>query len=66
MNPDEVMRELHEVKDSLASECNFDIRELFRRLEQKQISSGRKYVSFCGPAEPVTVSEGDSSYRFKE
>ena len=47
MKTDEIMRELHAIKDELSAECNYDVEVLFSRLQEVQKSSGRKYVSFC-------------------
>jgi len=46
MTTDEIMKELHQIKDELSAECNYDVKVLFEQLMQIQKTSGRDYVSF--------------------
>ena len=45
MKEDEVMREVHRVKDKIAAEYNYDVKKLGESLMEKQKKSGRKVVS---------------------
>ena len=46
MKTEEIMKELHQIKDELSAECNYDVKVLFEQLKQIQKTSGRNYVSF--------------------
>lgn len=46
MTNDDIMKELHQIKDELSAECNYDVKVLFERLQQIEKTSGRNYVSF--------------------
>ncbi len=56
---DEIMRELHQIKDEMSAECNHDVGILFQKLKEFSTISGRKYVSFCVSADSNCNNVGD-------
>ena len=45
MEADPILKELWEIKDGLAEECNHDLRRLFERLKESQKSHGTRLVN---------------------
>ncbi len=45
MKEDEVIREVHRIKDTIAAEYNYDVHKLVAALKEKQNKRGRKVVS---------------------
>ncbi len=45
MKTDPIIRELWEIKDGLAAECNHDLRRLFEMLKASQSDRGVKLVN---------------------
>ena len=46
MKDDPIVAEVHAVRDELAAQCGYDLKEILRQLRQRQASSGRKYVRY--------------------
>ena len=44
MKPDAVLKEVWKAKDKLAAKYNYDVDAMFRDLQERQKTSGRKYV----------------------
>ena len=42
---DQVMREIHRIKDEIAAEYDYDVKKLGKALKEQQDKSGRKVVS---------------------
>ena len=61
MKDDPIVAEVRAVRDELARQCGYDLKEIFRRLRQQQSSSGRKYV--CYPARRIVPTESEQSVR---
>jgi hypothetical protein len=45
MKADPILKELWEIKDGLAAECNHDLRRLFDRLKASQEDHGHRVVN---------------------
>ena len=43
------------IRDELAAQCGYDIKEIFRKLREQQAESGLKYVRY--PARRVNPTE---------
>ena len=61
MRNDPIVAEVRAIRDDLAAQCGYDIKEIFRKLREQQAESGLKYV--CYPARRVTPTEDASAQR---
>lgn len=52
MRDDPIVAEVRAIRDKLAVECGYDIKEIFRRVREQQAKSGLNYVRY--PARRVT------------
>ena len=43
---DPIVEEVRQIKQKIAAECNYDLKELYRRLKADELASGRTFVSF--------------------
>jgi hypothetical protein len=43
--PDPILEEIHEVREALAKEADYDLEKLARALDERQAKGGRKVVS---------------------
>ena len=57
MEDDPIVAEVRAVRDRLAAECGYDVKEIFRRVRKEQAESGLEYV--CYP--PRRVSPRDDA-----
>ena len=55
MKYDPIVAEVRAIRDELAAQCGYDLKEIFRQLRQQQASSGRKYVRY--PARRIITTE---------
>ena len=55
MKDDPIVAEVRAIRDELAAQFGFDLKEVFRQLRQLQASSGRKYVRY--PARRIVTTE---------
>ena len=63
MRDDLVVAEVRAIRDKLAAECGYDVKEIFRRMRKREAESGLEYVSYsrrlvaCGQeaAEPPSA-----------
>ena len=55
MKDDPIVAEVRAIRDELAAQCGYDLKEIFRQLRQQQASSGRKYVRY--PARRIVTTE---------
>ena len=46
MTNDPIVAEVRAIRDQLAAQCGYDMKELFRQLRKRQIDSRRKYVRY--------------------
>lgn len=53
---DQIIEELHKVREEYARQFNFDINAICKDFQEKQAQSGRKIVSFP-PRKPVLQPE---------
>lgn len=44
---DEIIEEIHRVREEIARKYNFNVRAMLEDLQKKQAKSERKYVSFA-------------------
>lgn len=58
MKADPILKELWEIKDGLATECDHDLRRLFEKLKALQEDRGVKTVNRVKPRMTVAESEG--------
>lgn len=58
MKADPILKELWEIKDGLAAECNHDLRRLFDRLKSSQRDCGHRLVNRTQRQMRVTEPEG--------
>ena len=52
MRDDSIVAEVRVIRDKLAAECGYDIKEVFRRVREQQAKSCLNYVRY--PARRVT------------
>ena len=50
MRNDPIVAEVRAIRDELAAQCGYDIKEIFRKLREQQAKSGLKYVRYPGPS----------------
>ena len=55
MRYDPIVAEVRAIRDELAVQCGYDIKEIFRKLREQQAESGLKYVRY--PARRVALAE---------
>ena len=55
MRNDPIVAEVRTIRDELAAQCGYDIKEIFRELQEQQAKSGLKYVRY--PARRVALAE---------
>ena len=55
MKNDPIVAEVRAIRDELAAQCGYDIKEIFRKLRDQQAKSGLKYVRY--PARRVALAE---------
>ena len=55
MKDDSIVTEVRAMRDELAAQCGYDLKEVFRQLRQQQSSWGRKYVRY--PARRIVTTE---------
>ena len=55
MKNDPIVAEVRAIRDELAAQCGYDIKEIFRKLREQQAESGLKYVRY--PARRVAPTE---------
>ena len=58
MNADPILKELWEIKDGLATECDHDLRRLFDRLKASQTDGGLRLVNRTKRPARVAEPEG--------
>ncbi len=68
MNHDPIVAEVRAIRDKLAAECGYDVREIFRRIRQRQAESGLEYVRYpprrvVRPVDEAAQPAGDSAGR---
>ena len=59
MKADPILRELWEIKDGLAEECDHDLRRLFERLQKSQKLQRDRLVNRAKDRESQPVTERD-------
>ena len=59
MKDDPIVAEVHAIRDELARQCGYDLKEIFRRLRQQQSSSGRRYVRY--PPRRIVPTENEQA-----
>ena len=57
MKDDPIVAEVRAIRDELARQCGYDLKEIFRRLRQQQSTSGRKYVRY--PPRRIVPTENE-------
>jgi len=55
---DPIVTEVRSVRAKHAAQFGYDIRAIFKDIQDQQAASGRKYVRY--PARPVTASANES------
>ncbi len=55
MRNDPIVAEVRAIRDELAAQCGYDIKEIFWKLREQQAKSGLKYVRY--PARRVAPIE---------
>ena len=55
MRNDPIVAEVRAIRDELAAQCGYDIKEIFRKLREQQAKSGLKYVLY--PARRVAPTK---------
>ena len=51
MRNDPIVAEVRAIRDELAAQCGYDIKEIFRKLREQQAKSGLRYVCATRPVE---------------
>ncbi|MGI8468877.1 MAG: hypothetical protein ACR2N3_10525 [Pyrinomonadaceae bacterium] len=57
---DEIIEEIHRVREEIARKYNFNVRAMLEDLQKKQMKSQREYVSFAPKKAEKKVSERNS------
>ena len=52
---DPIVAEVRAVRDQLAAQCGYDLKEIFRQVRKQQASSGRQYVRY--PARRIVITD---------
>ena len=60
MKDDPIVAEVRAIRDELARQCGYDLKEIFRQLRQQQSSSGRKYVHY--PPRRIVPTEIEQAF----
>ena len=55
MKNDPIVAEVRSIRDELAAQCGYDLKEIFRQIWEQQAESGLKYVRY--PAHRVAPTE---------
>ena len=56
MKNDPIVSEVRAIRDALAAQCGYDIKEIFQKLREQQAESDLKYVRY--PVRRVAPTEG--------
>ncbi len=56
MRNDPIVAEVREIRNELAAQCGYDLKEIFRSVREQQANSGLEYVRY--PARRVVPTEG--------
>jgi hypothetical protein len=43
---DPIVKEVREIRDSIARQCNYDVRALFQHIKAHERASGRNFVTY--------------------
>ena len=46
MSDDPIVGEVRAIRDKLAADCGYDVKEIFRRVRKEQAESGLEYVRY--------------------
>ena len=57
MSRDPIVAEVRAIRDKLAAECGYDVKEIFRRARKRQAESGLEYVRYA----PRRVAPGQDA-----
>ena len=60
MKDDPIVAEVRAIRDELARQCSYDLKEIFRQLRQQQASSERKYVRY--PPRRIVPTESEQAF----
>ena len=60
MRSDPIVDEVRAIRSRLAAQCGYDVDEIFRRIQRRQVESGRNYVRY--PARRVTTGEDTRAF----
>ena len=60
MKDDPIVAEVRAIRDELAAQSGYDLKEIFRQLRQQQASSGRKYVR--DPARRIVPTDNEQVF----
>ena len=55
MRNDPIVAEVREIRNELAAQCGYDLKEIFRSVREQQANSGLEYVRY--PARRVVPTE---------
>ena len=55
-----IVAEVGAIRDELARQCGYDLKEIVRQLRQQQASSRRKYVRY--PARRIVPTENERAF----
>lgn len=59
MYKDPILEEIHKYREEYAKSFNYDLKAIYQDLQQKQIASGRKFVSL--PINPQAKPTPDTT-----
>ena len=57
MNPDDIIGEIHRVREKLAAECGFDPKRIGERIRQRQRERAAQGVRYVSPPQSAVVRE---------
>ncbi len=67
MSVDPIVAEVRAIREKLAAECGYDVKEIFRRVRQRQAESGLEYVRYAprrvAPREDAAGPPADNARR---
>ena len=60
MRDDPIVAEVRAIRDKLAAQCGYDVKEIFRRARKREAESGLEYVSLA-PRRVAVAEDAESA-----
>ena len=62
MNENEILSEIHRVREDIARECGYDVRRLYNYVREREREAAKRGVEFVSPA----PREKETAYALRE